>query len=104
MNMRMKMTITKPWPYKKGRSILSFLFIILFFINWGAFIRLRIAYLIPYLVFPYMYPIWILYTEMLLSLIGLVESFELLSAKKLLFPLVKILATIIVIVIVSWPR
>ena len=100
----MKKIITKPWPYEKGRKILALFFVILFLINWGAFFRLRIAYLIPYLVFPYMYPTWILYTEMLLSLIGLLESFELLSAKKLLFPLVKILALILAIVIISWHR
>lgn len=102
--MKLKEILTKLWDYRRVRLILFIMFSLLFLVNLIMFICLRIDYLNPRLVFLFQYPTWILYTEMLLSLIGLEESFELLSAKKLFTPLIKIITIMLVIVIIQFPR
>ena len=102
--MNLKEILIKLWAYRRARLILFVLFSLFFLVNLFTFIRLRITDLIPQMVFLFQYPTWILYTEMLLSLIGLEESFELLSAKKLFTPLIKIITIMLVIVIIQFPR
>lgn len=102
--MNLKEILIKLWAYRRARLILFVLFSLFFLVNLFTFIRLRITDLIPQMVFLLQYPTWILYTEMLLSLIGLEESFELLSAKKLFTPLIIIITIMLVIVIIQFPR
>ena len=102
--MKLKEILTKLWDYRRVRLILFIMFSLLFLFNLIKFICLRIDYLNPQLVFLFQYPTWILYTEMLLSLIGLEESFELLSANKLFTPLIKNITIMLVIVIIQFPR